>query len=151
MTLLLRSVRLGLLSIPSNVIPLVVTMAYMVVREIPLNAATVIIFSISIGLAVDSTIHVLARYREETLGGLGSNEALIRAARGTGQAIVVSNLTLMAGFMVLTMSSFVPVRNFGELIAITVGGCLVATLVVQPALLKIAGLPRRAELEAASL
>ncbi|MFW5920865.1 MAG: efflux RND transporter permease subunit, partial [Polyangiales bacterium] len=151
LTVLLRSFRLGLLSIPSNVIPLIMTMAYMVVRGIPLNAATVIIFSISIGLAVDSTIHVLARYREETLAGLGSSQALLRAARGTGQAIVVSNLTLMVGFAVLTMSSFVPVRNFGELIAITVGGCLIATLVVQPALLKIAGLPRRAELEAASL
>ncbi|MCB9657979.1 MAG: MMPL family transporter [Sandaracinaceae bacterium] len=142
LSLLFRSVRLGLLSIPPNLIPLVGTLAYMVIRGIPLNAATVIIFSISLGLAVDGTIHVLARFREETARGLRSNAALVRAARGTGRAIVVSGLTLMAGFAVLLMSSFVPVRHFGELISVTVALSLLATLVVQPALLSVAGLSR---------
>jgi len=141
---LFRSVRLGLLSIPPNVIPLVFTMAYMVLRGIPLNAATVITFSISLGLAVDGTIHVLARFREETSErGFGAHAALIRAARGTGRAIVVSCVTLMAGFAVLLLSNFVPVRRFGELIAVTVTGCLFATLIVQPALLHVAGISRR--------
>jgi predicted RND superfamily exporter protein len=134
-----RSVRLGLLSIPPNLIPLVATMAYMVWREIPLNVSTVIIFSISLGLAVNGTIHVLARFREEMQHGIGREAALVRAARGTGRAIVISCVTLMAGFSVLLLSSFVPVRNFGELIAITIGGCLVATLVVLPPLLRVAG------------
>jgi hydrophobe/amphiphile efflux-3 (HAE3) family protein len=142
LSLMFRSIRLGLLSIPPNMIPLLGTLAYMVVRDIPLNAATVIIFSISLGLGVDGTIHVLARYREETKRGLRSNAALIRASRGTGRAIVVSCLTLMAGFSVLLMSSFVPVRHFGELIAVTVALSLVATLIVQPALLSVAGLSR---------
>ena len=86
LALLFRSVRLGLLSIPPNLVPLVGTMAYMVARDIPLNAATVIIFSISLGLAVDGTIHVLARYREEVGRGMAGGAALIRAARGTGRA-----------------------------------------------------------------
>jgi len=143
LAVLFRSVRLGLLSIPPNLIPLVGTVAYMVARDIPLNAATAIVFSISIGLAVDGTIHVLARFREETGRGLGSNAALVRAARGTGRAIVISGVTLMAGFGVLLFSSFVPVRHFGELIAVTVGSSLLATLVVQPALLEVAGLGRK--------
>jgi predicted RND superfamily exporter protein len=134
-----RSVRLGLLSIPPNLIPLVATMAYMVWREIPLNVSTVIIFSISLGLAVNGTIHVLARFREEMHRGMGREAALVQAARGTGRAIVISCITLMAGFAVLLLSSFVPVRNFGELIAVTIGGCLVATLIVLPPLLRVAG------------
>ncbi|MEM6957810.1 MAG: efflux RND transporter permease subunit, partial [Myxococcota bacterium] len=143
LTLLFRSVRLGLLSIPPNLIPLVFTMAYMVWRGIPLNAATVIIFSISLGLAVDGTIHVLARFREEAIEkGLPTEEALLVAARGTGRAIVISCITLMAGFAVLLFSNFVPVRRFGELIAVTVACTLFATLVVQPALLHIAGVRR---------
>ncbi len=146
LSLLFRSIRLGLLSIPPNVIPLVFTMAYMVARGIPLNVATVIIFSISLGLAVDGTIHVLARFREETRErGMRAHPALIRAARGTGRAIVVSSITLMAGFAVLLMSNFVPVRRFGELIAVTVAGCLFATLIVQPALLQVAGISPRAQ------
>ena len=138
-----KSVRLGLLSIPPNLIPLVATMAYMVWREIPLNVSTVIIFSISLGLAVNGTIHVLARFREEMQRGIGREAALIRAARGTGRAIVISCVTLMAGFGVLLLSSFVPVRSFGELIAVTIGGCLVATLIVLPPLLRVAGGGRR--------
>ncbi len=134
-----RSVRLGLLSIPPNLIPLVATMAYMVWREIPLNVSTVIIFSISLGLAVNGTIHVLARFREEMQLGLGREAALVRASRGTGRAVVISCVTLMAGFSVLLLSSFVPVRNFGELIAVTIAGCLVATLLVLPPLLSVAG------------
>ena len=134
-----RSIRLGLLSIPPNLIPLVATMAYMVWREIPLNVSTVIIFSISLGLAVNGTIHVLARFREEMHRGIGREAALVRAAKGTGRAIVISCVTLMAGFGVLLVSSFVPVRAFGELIAVTIGGCLVATLIVLPPLLRVAG------------
>ena len=56
---------------------------------------------------------------------------------------MISCVTLMAGFAVLLFSSFVPVRRFGELIAVTVGATLFATLVVQPALLQIAGVSRK--------
>ena len=143
LAILLRSVRLGLISIPPNLIPLIATMAYMVWRGIPLNIGTVIIYSISLGLAVDGTIHVLARFREEVRRGRHSKEALIRAARGTGRAIVVSLVTLMAGFGVMVLSSFVPVQHFAELIAVTAAGCFFGTLIVLPALLHVAGLSRR--------
>ncbi len=144
LSLLFRSLRLGLLSIPPNLLPLVGTMAYMVVRGIPLNAATGIVFSIALGLGVDGSIHVLARFREETRDkGFMAHPALIRAARGTGRAIVVSSVTLAAGFAVLLLSNFIPVRLFGELIAVTVFTTLFATLIVQPALLRVAGMSRR--------
>ncbi|MCA9612223.1 MAG: MMPL family transporter, partial [Myxococcales bacterium] len=150
LSLLFRSLRLGLLSIPPNLLPLVGTMAYMVVRGIPLNAATGIVFSIALGLGVDGSIHVLARFREETREkGFMAHPALIRAARGTGRAIVVSSVTLAAGFAVLLLSNFIPVRLFGELIAVTVFATLFATLIVQPALLQVAGMSRRMKAAAA--
>ncbi|MGB0679833.1 MAG: efflux RND transporter permease subunit, partial [Polyangiales bacterium] len=136
LTALFRNWRLGLASIPPNLLPLVGTMAYMQWRGIPLNAATVIIFSISLGLAVDGSIHILARVQEETKRGITTGPALLRAARHSGRAIVISGLALMAGFSVLLASRFVPVRHFGELIALTVGMCLLSTLVVQPAVLR---------------
>ncbi len=89
---------------------------------------------------------MLARFRGATHErGRHAHPALIRAARGNGRAIVVSSITLMAGFAVLLMSNFVPVRRFGELIAVTVAGCLFATLIVQPALLQVAGISPRAQ------
>jgi len=139
---LFRSVRLGMLCIPPNLVPLAGTVAYMVARDIPLSTATVIIFSISIGLADYGTIHVLSRFQEETRRGLNTNAAILRSARGTGRAVIVANLTLMAGFGVLLLSNFRPVQHFGELIAVTVLGCLVATLFMQPALLRLWGLSK---------
>lgn len=139
-SMLFRSFRLGMLCIPPNLVPLAGTVAYMVVRGIPLNTATVIIFSISIGLADYGTIHVLSRFQEETRRGLNTSAAIIRSARGTGRAVIVANITLMLGFGVLLLSNFRPVQHFGELIAVTVLGCLVATLFMQPALLKLWGL-----------
>jgi predicted RND superfamily exporter protein len=135
LAVMFRSVRLGLLSIPPNVIPLLFTLAYMRWRDIPLSTATVIIFSISIGLAVDGTIHMLARFREEIARGLSKEQAVVRAADGTGKAIIATSLTLVIGFGVLQWSEFVPIRRFGELIAVTVVGCLLATLLVLPPLL----------------
>jgi predicted RND superfamily exporter protein len=134
-----RSIRFGLLSIPPNLIPLVATAAYMVWREIPLNVSTLIIFSVSLGLAVNATIHVLARFREELHRGMGREAALLHATINTGRAVVISCVTLMLGFGVLIASSFVPVRIFGELFAVTFAGCLVATLIVLPPLLRVAG------------
>lgn len=137
LTLFFRSLRLGLLSIPPNLIPLVGTLGYMAVRDIPLNMSTVIIFSISFSLAVDGSIHVLARFREEMNDGKAPASALLRAARGTGRANVISYLTLTCGFGVMLLSSFVPIRQFGELIAVTVATCMIATVFLLPALLRV--------------
>lgn len=133
--LLFRSVRLGILSMPPNTLPLLGTLAFMATTSLPLNAATAIIFTISVGLAVDGTIHMVTRYLEERERLSSARVALMRSARGTGRAIVVSSFTLMCGFGVMLTSAFLPVRQFGELVAITVAFCLISTLVMQPVLL----------------
>lgn len=135
--LLFRSVRLGLLAFPPNVIPLIVTLGYMGARGIPLNSTTLIIFSVSLGLAVDNTIHVVSRYREERLAGRTRDEALEAVARGTGRAVLVASLLLLCGLAVVLFSSFVPIRLFAELTALTILSCVAADLLVLPALLHL--------------
>jgi uncharacterized protein len=134
-----RSLPYTLMLIPPNVIPMVLVMAWMVWRDIPLNAATAIIFSVSIGITVDAGIHFLARLREELAEELLLTTAIMRSVRGTGRAIVVACVTLVLGFSVLLLSNFVPVQRFAELIAISIASCLVSTLVVLPALLAVVG------------
>ena len=67
----------------------------------------------------------------------------VLVAKGTGRAIVVAGATLMLGFGVMLFSSFIPVRHFGELLAVTLGTCTVGTIVVQPALLHVVGMRTR--------
>lgn len=142
LALIFRSARFGLLSLPTNVLPLLFGFAYMTIRGIPLATATVIVASVALGLAVDGTIHVIARYREEIAGGGDGQGALERALDGTGRAVVATCLTLIAGFGILGASSFVPVRQFGELIAVNIAACLVCQIFLLPPLLHLAA-PRQ--------
>src|SRR6185369_2443654 len=103
------------------------------------NASTAIVFSVAIGVSVDLTTHGFARLVEEEERGLLRRAAILRSARSTGRAIVVSCVTLILGFAVLLLSGFVPIRQFGELIAAALTFSLLATLVFQPALLMIFG------------
>jgi len=137
--LLFRSPRLALISVPPNLLPLAVVLAWMTWRTIPLSAATLIVFAISLGLAVDGTIHILARYREELGRGQGRDAAIGRALVGSGRAVVLGSATLLVGFASLGFSGFVPIRRFAELSAVAIGAALLAELLLLPALLSMAG------------
>lgn len=137
LALLFRSLRLGIISIPPALMPLAFTLCWMFVRDIPLNTATAIIFSIAIGMTVDGCIHFMSRFREEYVGTSTLDEAIVGAARGTGKAIIFTCVALIVGFGVMLTSQFVPIRRFGELVAFTVFVMLVATIVVLPALLRV--------------
>jgi predicted RND superfamily exporter protein len=137
MALLFRSLRMGLISVPPNILPLLATMSWMAFRGIHLNTSTVITFSVALGLAVDDTIHMLARFREEQRAGATVDKAILASARGSGRAILITSIMLGAGLSVLLWSSFVPIRLFAELLGVTIANCLVADLVILPALLKV--------------
>lgn len=134
MVLTFRSLYLGLISFPTNVLPLLFTLSVMGHMGIWLNTTTVILFSISLGLAVDSSIHYLARYVEERGRGLDKREAILAAARGAGRAIVLATLLIGLGLGVLWTSTFIPTKRFALLTSLTLAGCLVADLILLPAL-----------------
>lgn len=133
--LLFRSWRMGMLAIPTNVLPQLGVVAWMVIRGIPLDASSAVVFSVVVGVTVDLTIHGFARYLEERENGLRRRAAILRSARGTGRAIVVATSTLVLGFGVLLFSGFVPIQHFGELISVALLLSLACTLLVQPPLL----------------
>jgi predicted RND superfamily exporter protein len=118
---------------------MVLVMAWMVWRDIPLNAATAIIFSVSIGITVDAGIHLLARLREELGEKVLLTTATMRSVRGTGSAIVLACVTLLLGFSALLLSHFVPIQRFAELIGVSIAACIASTLVMLPAILPIVG------------
>jgi hypothetical protein len=126
---LFRSPRLALVSVLPNLLPLAAVAGWMGLRNIPLHAATVIVFGVSIGLAVDGTIHVISRYREEL--------SIERAMAGSGRAIILSSGALILGFLALQVSGFVPIRRFGELSIVAILAAVVADLTLLPALLSL--------------
>jgi predicted RND superfamily exporter protein len=143
MALLFRSVRLGLLAIPPNALPLLATLAYMVMRGIALHASTVIVFTVTVGLAVDGSTHVVSRFREELALGGSRREVLRRTVLGSGRAVLLSSVTLLVGYVVLLTSRFEPVRLFGELSLVSIAGATVSQTLLLPAMLAVWGAPRR--------
>jgi len=134
---LFRSVRVGLLAVLPNLTPLIATVGYMGLRGYDLNVSNVIVFSISLGIAVDDTIHFLARFREEISKTDDRNEAIRRTLQGAGRAIVLTSLLIVVGLSVLMFSEFVPTRRFAELISVTMLAALFGDLLLLPACLSM--------------
>jgi len=138
MALALRSWKLGLISILPNCLPILLVWGVMGVAGIPINLATCMVPSISIGIAVDDTIHFLARYRREVLAGAEVSEAIRTTLRTTGRAMVTTSLVLTAGFLVILLSQFPTNVYFGVLCALTIAVALLGDLLLLPALLRVA-------------
>jgi predicted RND superfamily exporter protein len=137
----LRSWRLGLLSVPPNLLPVVVVFALMAVARIPLDAATVMVASVTLGIAVDNTIHLLATFQRERWLGGSRRLAAARAADHVGAAMLVTTTTACIGFFSLCLSAFVPIREFGLLAGSALVVALAAALWMVPAMLTVREAP----------
>lgn len=132
-----QSWQLGLVAMIPNLAPILIVMGAMGWIGLKVNMATAMIASVSMGLAVDFSIHYLSRFQRERAGGATFYEAL-RAAHGTvGLAMVLANVALIAGFSVLVISNFIPTVHFGILVSVAMIGGLAGNLVILPLLLSV--------------
>ncbi len=133
LSLLFRSLRIGLISLLPNVIPLAVGLGFMRIAGMRLEPVTVMIYSIALGIAVDDTIHFMVRYREESLGGATPAEAARATLRTAGRAMVYTSAVLIVGFAVTLTSNFPGTVRFGLLAIIILSAALVTDLLLTPA------------------
>jgi hypothetical protein len=126
----LRSIRGVMLTIIATTIPLLVAWGFLGAFDWRLQAGLAMVFTLGLGLAVDDTVHLLVRYREEQDSGPG---ALQRALRGTGAALVLTTLALVGTFGVSAMSSLPGISEVGVLAVVVLIAALVATLTLIPA------------------
>lgn len=133
-TVLFKSLRIGLISAIPNMFPLVMTLGYMHLKGYELTSGNVIVFAISLGIAVDDTIHFLARYRDEKKVS-NSHAAIQGTLRSSGRAILLTSILVVSGLSILVFSDFVPTRRFAELTAITMCSALPGDIILLPAML----------------
>lgn len=132
---LFRSLRVGLLAMVPNLLPILLNLGLMGWVGIPLDTATAMISAVAIGIAVDDTVHFLAGYQHELAAGATVSQAIRRVYAIKGRAIVYTSLILTAAFGVVMVSNFLPTRHFGALSALTMISALIADLLFLPALL----------------
>ena len=137
MVILFRSIRLSLISILPTIIPLVAAAAIMGFSGIKLRPSTAMTFSIALGIAVDDTIHFLARFRQELKKTKDVGIAVSNSILSTGKAIIGTTLVLCMGFFTLYFSELVPNHEFGILATIILIIALISSLLLLPVLLNL--------------
>ena len=89
----------------------------------------------ALGIAIDDTVHYVVRYRAERHKGAGPKEAAKLTTRFVGRPIAITSAVLSLGFLMVTLSDFATLQEFGLLSALTMGICLLTDLVLLPAIL----------------
>ncbi len=136
MGMLFANLRMIIISLIPNIIPLVITAGIMGFAGIPLKPSTAIVFSIAFGISVDYAIHFLAKYRQELFS---SNffvpVAVSKALREIGPSMIYTSVVLFAGFIIFTFSDFGGTVALGFLTSTTLFISLLTNLILLPALL----------------
>lgn len=136
MAYMFRSVRMIVVSLVPNLLPLIITAGLMGYLGVPIKPSTILVFSIAFGISVDDTIHFLAKYRQE----LQANNWKIRksvyaALRETGVSMFYTSIVLFFGFSVFTISSFGGTVALGGLVSATLLFAMLSNLLLLPSLL----------------
>lgn len=139
--ILYKSFKFVLISLITNVLPLLVIAGIMGYAGLSLKLSTTIVFTIAFGIAVDDTIHFLSKLRIELRKGSSMLYAIKTTYFSAGKAIVLTSLVLCGGFLILAMSSFLGTFYLGLLVSITLMMAVVSDLFLLPALLVLTTKP----------
>ena len=103
--------------------------------RIPLDIMTITVAAISVGMAVDNTIHYIYRYKKEMKATKSVEQALLNAHTTTGRAIFYTAATIATGFSILSLSNFFPTQLFGIFTALAMLVAFISSLSLLPNLL----------------
>ena len=137
MILAVGDVRLGLLAMIPNMMPIAIALGVMGYLDIPLNTYNLIGGSILIGLAVDDTIHFFHNFRKYYLRSGDINFAVSETLKSAGRALLATTLILVASFWMRLFSDLKVVADFGLELGIALLVAFLADVLLAPALLRI--------------
>ena len=135
MILLLGHLRLGLLSMIPNLLPLVMGLGLMKLLGIPLDMFTMLIGAIVLGLAIDDTVHFMHNFRKFHGLGLSAQEAVARTLHTSGRALLATTIILSLSFYAFTFSELNSLDGFGIITAACMIFALLADFLVAPAMM----------------
>ena len=136
--LLFRSVKITLIALAPNLITAGSVLGLLGVLSIPLDIMTITVAAISVGMAVDNTIHYLYRYKTEVKNkDLTNDQRILNSHDSVGRAVFYTAATIAAGFSIFALSSFTPTVLFGLFTAFALMISFFASLTLLPFLLNL--------------
>ncbi|MBR6092439.1 MAG: MMPL family transporter [Bacteroidales bacterium] len=135
MAITFHKLKMVVISLIPNLIPLLFTAGVMGFCGIPLKMSTILVFSIALGISVDNTIHYLARYRlQMKMNDNDIKKSVMAAIQETGPSMIYSASILICGFLIFAFSSFGGTKIVGFLVPFTLLIALITNILVLPAL-----------------
>ena len=130
-----KNIKIVVISLIPNLVPLVFTAGVMGFCGIPLKMSTLLVFSIALGISVDNTIHYLSRYRLQLRNNNGDiSKSVVAAITETVPSMVYSASILICGFLIFAFSSFGATKIVGFLVPFTLFIALITNMLVLPSL-----------------
>ena len=133
--LLFRSFKTSLIALFPNIISISLVLGFMGWFKIPLDMMTITIAAISMGIAVDNTIHYIYRFRNELKKDNNYSLSMHRTHMSIGFAMYYTSVTIIVGFCILVFSNFIPSIYFGILTSFAMLMALLSSLILLPQLL----------------
>ena len=137
MVILMGSVKVGLISMIPNVLPVVMSIGFMNMVGMPLDLFTMLVGAIVIGLSVDDTVHYFHNFTRYHKQGFSVKESVEKTMIGTGRALVATTIVLSLGFYVYMFASLSNLVNFGILAGGAITIALFSNILLGPALLTL--------------
>lgn len=138
MAILFANIRMIVISLIPNFIPLIMTAGIMGYFGIPLKPSTALIFSIAFGISVDDSIHFLAKYRQELFAKkFFVPIAISNSIKETGSSMLYTSIILFFGFVIFVFSDFGGTVALGLLTSLTLFFAMFTNLTLLPALLMV--------------
>ena len=135
--ILFRNITLSLIGVVPNFMAAFLILGIIGLLEIPLDMMTITIAAITIGIAVDNSIHYIYRFREEFKKIGKYNETLDKCHNTVGVAILNTSITIVFGFSILVLSNFIPTIYFGVFTGIAMLLAMISVLTLLPKLILI--------------
>ena len=133
--ILFRNIKLSLIGVVPNFIAAFFILGIIGLAGIPLDMMTITIAAITIGIAVDNSIHYIYRFKEEFLKVKDYKKTLKLCHSTVGIAILNTSITIVFGFSILVMSNFIPTIYFGIFTGIAMLLAMISVLTLLPTLL----------------
>ncbi len=142
MILLIGKLRIGMLSMIPNLFPIILTLGIMGWFHVPLDLFTMLIGSISIGLAVDDTIHFMHNFRRYFEQSGDAKQAVMETLHSAGRAMLITTCVLSLGFFVFMFANLNNLFTFGWLTGLTIIMALLSDYFIAPALMVLVNRPK---------
>ena len=133
--ILFKNVKLSLIGVVPNFIAAFFILGIIGLLEIPLDMMTITIAAITIGIAVDNSIHYIYRFKEEFNNSGDYNETINICHSTVGKAILNTSITIVFGFSILVLSKFIPTIYFGIFTGIAMLLAMISVLTLLPSLI----------------